>query len=701
MNKRALENLDEDPDDDDYESQSPARKRSKKITSGRGHKSKKRRGRYMGSDIEVDEDEEETSEDDDIVGDSGPSSPTLVNPNTGRTMRRAAKPTTYQDPDSDEDLETVVETKEDTDAEEMRNLDSVLATHNIRTGRKSLIVKLKSPGLMASRGFESDEKSSIAAKSRRSSRIPHPEDIDLVSLTPSGIQDRLEMPESVTPEPASIPRHVRGAKRKPNTANTLEDTNELDDAENSYPQGSGMIIGIPPEDVVELGFESKDKIGEPPPAPTSDAQSLDGEHQDDDDEGPLIRKRTRTRTGIVDSPLPQSSQTRKGGRLARRGRVEEEDSSDFEPPGEDLEDDDDLSNSETSPRKDSQRSEASSSGRRSGRIAPKGASQRRAATSERTGDEAEEVAEELADLQESQREGRRKRKRSLEDITYEAPRRRARADRLDYTIRPEMWPTGEEDDVPIIQSVRASRGGKSGGAYRSIWNTQGPFGFAGGPPPKFKAPGAFVGPIDSDSSDDEVLPRAARGIGGNLGLTPTSAVPSMPMFAQFNEPTHGASSGPPNLGKIINKKALADADPLGIDQNVNFTGVGGLESHINQLKEMVLLPLLYPEVFARFHVTPPRGVLFHGPPGTGKTLLARALANSVSLEGRKVTFYMRKGADALSKYVGEAERQLRLLFEDARKNQPSIIFFDEIDGEYAASSEVVATTADPEQALLL
>jgi len=90
--------------------------------------------------------------------------------------------------------------------------------------------------------------------------------------------------------------------------------------------------------------------------------------------------------------------------------------------------------------------------------------------------------------------------------------------------------------------------------------------------------------------------------------------------------------------------------------------------------------LLYPEVFQQFKLTPPRGVLFHGPPGTGKTLLARALASSVSSQSKKVTFYMRKGADALSKWVGEAERQLRLLFEEARKNQPSIIFFDEIDG---------------------
>ena len=95
---------------------------------------------------------------------------------------------------------------------------------------------------------------------------------------------------------------------------------------------------------------------------------------------------------------------------------------------------------------------------------------------------------------------------------------------------------------------------------------------------------------------------------------------------------------------------------------------------------MVALPLLYPELFQKFGLTPPRGVLFHGPPGTGKTLLARALAASCSTGNTKIAFFMRKGADVLSKWVGEAERQLRMLFEEARASQPSIIFFDEIDG---------------------
>lgn len=98
---------------------------------------------------------------------------------------------------------------------------------------------------------------------------------------------------------------------------------------------------------------------------------------------------------------------------------------------------------------------------------------------------------------------------------------------------------------------------------------------------------------------------------------------------------------------------------------------------------MVMFPLMYPELFTRFNVTPPKGVLFYGPPGTGKTLVARALANTCSKNGRKVSFFMRKGADILSKWVGEAERQLRLLFEQAKRMEPSIIFFDEIDGNFS------------------
>ncbi|WFD33208.1 TAT-binding protein-like protein 7, AAA ATPase [Malassezia cuniculi] len=162
----------------------------------------------------------------------------------------------------------------------------------------------------------------------------------------------------------------------------------------------------------------------------------------------------------------------------------------------------------------------------------------------------------------------------------------------------------------------------------------------------------------ADSSDDERRPMPIGGAGGVL------------LGPDLNADSTGRVRG----------DALADIDPLGTRMDIDFSHVGGLDTHVQQLKEMVSLPLLYPEVFERFGITPPRGVLFHGPPGTGKTLVARALAASCSSSEQKISFFMRKGADCLSKWVGEAERQLRLLFEEAKKAQPSIIFFDEIDG---------------------
>ncbi|SYW73865.1 related to YTA7 - 26S proteasome subunit [Ustilago bromivora] len=193
----------------------------------------------------------------------------------------------------------------------------------------------------------------------------------------------------------------------------------------------------------------------------------------------------------------------------------------------------------------------------------------------------------------------------------------------------------------------------------------------------------FGDPIDS--SDDELQNNAFRkpGAPAPLGGGAAGGLLGADGASGAGGPPGGltGSGGTDSFGRI--KKSgdpLADVDPLGVDMNVDFDSVGGLDGHIQQLKEMVMLPLLYPEVFQRFKVTPPRGVLFHGPPGTGKTLVARALAASCSTDGQQVSFFMRKGADCLSKWVGEAERQLRLLFEEARNSQPSIIFFDEIDG---------------------
>ncbi|KAJ9065282.1 TAT-binding protein-like protein 7, AAA ATPase [Entomophthora muscae] len=108
--------------------------------------------------------------------------------------------------------------------------------------------------------------------------------------------------------------------------------------------------------------------------------------------------------------------------------------------------------------------------------------------------------------------------------------------------------------------------------------------------------------------------------------------------------------------------------------------VGGLSKHIKSVKESMVLPLLYPKFCADYNISTSRGILFHGPPGTGKTLLARALAHECSDESNPIAFFHFNSADILSKWVGEGEARICEIFEAARVWQPSLVFFDEIDG---------------------
>ncbi|KAK2577984.1 hypothetical protein KPH14_008416 [Odynerus spinipes] len=112
----------------------------------------------------------------------------------------------------------------------------------------------------------------------------------------------------------------------------------------------------------------------------------------------------------------------------------------------------------------------------------------------------------------------------------------------------------------------------------------------------------------------------------------------------------------------------------------DFSNIGGLDKHIRVVKEMVMFPLMYGDVYAKFNLKPPRGLLFYGPPGTGKTLVASALASECSNSERKVSFISRKGSDCLSKWVGESEKKLEKIFTLAQQTKPCIIFFDEVDG---------------------
>ncbi|MEO7247396.1 MAG: AAA family ATPase, partial [Novosphingobium sp.] len=108
--------------------------------------------------------------------------------------------------------------------------------------------------------------------------------------------------------------------------------------------------------------------------------------------------------------------------------------------------------------------------------------------------------------------------------------------------------------------------------------------------------------------------------------------------------------------------------------DVNYDDVGGMGDTIRQLREMVELPLRYPELFTRLGVDPPKGVLLHGPPGTGKTRLARAVANE-----SEASFFTINGPEIMGSAYGESEKRLREVFEEAGKNSPAIIFIDEID----------------------
>jgi transitional endoplasmic reticulum ATPase len=108
--------------------------------------------------------------------------------------------------------------------------------------------------------------------------------------------------------------------------------------------------------------------------------------------------------------------------------------------------------------------------------------------------------------------------------------------------------------------------------------------------------------------------------------------------------------------------------------DVTYDDLGGMGTTIDQLREMVELPLRYPEIFERLGVDPPKGVLLYGPPGTGKTRLARAVANESD-----ASFFHIAGPEIMGSAYGESERRLREVFEEAAKSSPAIIFIDEID----------------------
>jgi proteasome-associated ATPase len=162
-------------------------------------------------------------------------------------------------------------------------------------------------------------------------------------------------------------------------------------------------------------------------------------------------------------------------------------------------------------------------------------------------------------------------------------------------------------------------------------------------------------------------------------------------------------------GYLLEKLPKSEVEEVVLEEvpDVSYEQIGGLTDQIEQIRDAVELPFLHKDLFAEYHLSPPKGILLYGPPGCGKTLIAKAVANSIAkklghLTGREVkSFFLHvKGPELLNKYVGESERQIREVFkkakEKAQEGMPVIVFFDEMDSLFRTrgtgiSSDVEST----------
>jgi proteasome-associated ATPase len=160
-------------------------------------------------------------------------------------------------------------------------------------------------------------------------------------------------------------------------------------------------------------------------------------------------------------------------------------------------------------------------------------------------------------------------------------------------------------------------------------------------------------------------------------------------------------------GYVYERVPKSEVEELVLEEvpDIDYEKIGGLVKQIDQIRDAVELPYLYPDVFREHQLKPPKGVLLYGPPGCGKTLIAKAVANSLAKkvaaktgqEGKSY-FLNIKGPELLNKYVGETERHIRLVFQRAREkaNQgtPVIVFFDEMDSLFRTRGSGVSSDVE-------
>src|SRR4051794_2453061 len=161
-------------------------------------------------------------------------------------------------------------------------------------------------------------------------------------------------------------------------------------------------------------------------------------------------------------------------------------------------------------------------------------------------------------------------------------------------------------------------------------------------------------------------------------------------------------------GYVYERIPKSEVEELVLEEvpDIDYADIGGLSAQIEAIRDAVELPFLHKELFKEHQLRPPKGVLLYGPPGCGKTLVAKAVANSLAKKVAEVTgkpdgrafFLNLKGPELLSKYVGETERHIRLIFQRAREKAsegtPVIVFFDEMDSIFRTRGSGVSSDVE-------
>lgn len=164
-----------------------------------------------------------------------------------------------------------------------------------------------------------------------------------------------------------------------------------------------------------------------------------------------------------------------------------------------------------------------------------------------------------------------------------------------------------------------------------------------------------------------------------LGLNQTEIIGVQPKQERTTCGGFGLSI---SLGGKATDNSEKDEPPKTVP-SVTFKDIGGIDDIVQQIREVIELPLVAPQIFEHYQIKPHKGILLYGPPGCGKTLIAKAIANEINAH-----FVPVKGPEILNKYVGQSEANLRKVFDEAKRYSPTVIYFDEFDS--------ISTTRDAE-----